>query len=480
LGYSVEEMMNIPLQNILTKASMEEATRTLAEELNNEKKGDVDPNRWRTLELDHVSKTGAVFPAEVNTSFLRRKTKGVVHGILGATRDIRERKKFESQLQTARKMEAIATLAGGVAHDLNNILTGITSYPEYLLLDLPEESPLRESLETIKRSGDKAVAIVQDLLTLSRRSAAVKEVLNINAIVSEYLNSPEYKMLLEYHPKTKVVCTFNQTIKCIQGSRVHILKVIMNMVSNAAEAMPDGGTIQIFTDNKPSTGSNGLPGNEEGQGQVVLKIADTGYGIALKDQQKIFEPFYTKKKMGRSGTGLGMAVVWGTVQDHAGTIEVDSRPGEGTTFTVFFPAVEGHERNIVSQTNLANIMGHGESVLVVDDVAEQREVAAKILRKLNYQVHVVASGEEALAYLQTQAVDLMLLDMIMDPGMDGLATYREALKINPQQKALLASSFSETGRVKAAMDLGAGGYIKKPYDIDIIGQGIRRELDRSG
>ncbi len=181
---------------------------------------------------------------------------------------------------------------------------------------------------------------------------------------------------------------------------------------------------------------------------AVLTVSDTGMGIPAENREKIFEPFYTKKTMGRSGTGLGLAIVWGTVKDHNGYIDVQTEVGEGTTFTLYFPVTR---EELIAQQQKAPIeryMGKGESVLVVDDIAEQREMAATILRGLGYQVRSVFSGEEAVEYLKGNKADILVLDMIMAPGIDGLETYRRVLEINPKQKAILVSGFSETERVK--------------------------------
>jgi len=477
LGYSVDEIMALPLQKILTPESMEKGVRLLAEELERERSENPDPDRSRTVELDHVPKAGPVFPAEVTSSFFR-DSNGRIVGILGVTRDTRERRKLETQLRTARKMEAIGTLAGGVAHDLNNILSGITSYPELLLMDLPEDSPLIEPIRTIQKSGEKAAAIVQDLLTLSRRGAAVKEVVNLNDVVTEYLKSLEFDSLCAYHQGVEMLWDLDPALGNVYASRVHLSKVVMNVVSNAAEAMPDGGVIRLRTKNEPGGENFSTKKGEENGRKVVLEISDTGHGIASQDLERIFEPFYTKKKMGRSGTGLGMAVVWGTVQDHDGTVEVDSELGAGTTFTVRLPAVDGLPTAERPHAPMKELMGRGEIVLVVDDVPEQREIASRVLRRLGYRVKTAASGEEAVAFLERETADLILLDMIMDPGMDGLTTYRRILENHPGQKAIPVSGFSETDQVREVLRLGAGRYVKKPYTLESIGRAVREELKR--
>jgi PAS domain S-box-containing protein len=436
----------------------------------------------KTLGHSGLRKDGTEFPMEFSLATWNTN-KGAFFTII--VRDISERKraeeeqrKLEALLQRARKMEAIGTLAGGVAHDLNNILAGLVSYPDLLLLEIPEDSPLRNPILTIQKSGEKAAAVVQDLLTLARGGFAVTEVVNLNDIISEYLKSPEHQRLISFHPGVNVSTDLEEDLLNILGSPVHLSKAIMNLVSNAAEAMPEGGEISISTENqyidRPITGYDYV---KEGD-YVVLKLFDTGVGISKKDRERIFEPFYTKKAMGRSGTGLGMTVVWGTVKDHKGYIDVKSAKGKGTTFTIYFPVTRKEVAKDKPLPSIEDYMGKGESVLVVDDVLEQREIAYRILKKLGYSVTFVSSGEEAIDYLKNNSADLLVLDMIMDPGIDGLETYKRILEFHPGQKALIVSGFSETKRVKEARRLGAGAYVKKPFLLRKIGLAVRDELER--
>jgi PAS domain S-box-containing protein len=293
----------------------------------------------------------------------------------GQVRDITERKlaekekkRLEVQLQRAQKMEAIGSLAGGVAHDLNNILSGIVSYPELLLMQIPEDSSLRKPILTMQESGKKAADIVQDLLTLARREVATTEVANLNDIILGYLKSPEHQKLKLYHSEVEVETDLEPNLLNVLGSPIHLSKTVMNLVSNAAEAMADSGKIAISTENRyidrPVWGYHDV---EEGD-YVTLTVSDSGIGIPSEEVDRIFEPFYTKKKMGRSGTGLGMAVVWGTVKDHNGYIDVQSSEGEGTTFTLYFPATRRQPVKVQSSLGVEDYIGSGQSILVVDDV----------------------------------------------------------------------------------------------------------------
>ena len=387
-------------------------------------------------------------------------------------------RQLEAKIKRSEKMEALGTLAGGVAHDLNNILSGIVGYPDLLLMQLPpEESALRDPIQTIKESGLKAAAIVQDLLTLARRGVASSQVVNLNHIIEDYLKSPEFDKLLVDYPHAKVESRLSPGLLNVSGSPIHLVKTVMNLVTNAAEAMPEGGVITIQTENvyvdRPIAGYDEI---REGD-YVVLTIADTGVGIAPEDKEKIFEPFYTKKVMGRSGTGLGMAVVWGTVKDHNGYINLESSKGKGARLTIYLPATD-REVFVSGNLNLQNLRGRGETVLVVDDIAEQRELARRMLTYLGYKASAATSGEHAATLLREHPCDLVLLDMIMEPGMDGLDTYRKILEFHPNQKALIASGYSETDRVREAQRLGAGTYLRKPYTVEMLAAAVREELDR--
>ncbi|MEA2102855.1 MAG: ATP-binding protein [Thermodesulfobacteriota bacterium] len=388
----------------------------------------------------------------------------------------KEKHSLELRLERAQKMEAIGTLAGGVAHDLNNILTGIVSYPDLLLMKIPDDSPLKRPLETIRHSGEKASAIVQDLLTLARRGISVSDPLNLNDIVNEYFSSPEFHALQRFHPDVVFKTMPESGLFNILGSRVHLSKSIMNMVTNAAEAMPEGGKVSVSTSNvslsRPIRGYTDISQGE----YVVLSIEDNGTGIPGKDIRHIFEPFYSKKAMGKSGTGLGMAVVWGTVQDHNGYIDLRSVEGKGTCIDIYLPKSTKNLQQKGSKNTLEDMQG-SETILIVDDEKDQRDIASSFLGSLGYRTHAVASGEDAIGYFRENRADLVVLDMIMNPGMDGLETYRGLLDINPGIRALIVSGFSESDRVKEALDIGKGAYVKKPYVMETLGMAVRSLLD---
>jgi PAS domain S-box-containing protein len=466
VGYPADELSKIPFVSLIHPEDKDMVLKRHRSRL----KGEKLPNSY-TFRI--INKDGVESWVQLNTVLITWEERPATLNFL---RDITSQIKLEAKLQQAQKMEAIGTLAGEVAHDLNNILSGLVSYPELILLDLPENSPLRKPITTIQESGQKAAAIVQDLLTLARRGVSVTKVVNLNQVILHYLASPEFRKLLSFHSGIKVELNLEPNLFNISGSPVHLSKTIMNLVSNSAEAMPDGGRIIISTDNRyidtPITAYESI---EEGD-YVTFTISDTGTGISTVEIDKIFEPFYTKKIMGRSGTGLGMAVVWGTVKDHDGFIDVQSTVGKGTVFTLYFPQTREKLDTNKTSVNIEDYKGNGESILVVDDIQEQREIASGMLRKMGYNVSLVASGEEAINYMKQKSADLLVLDMIMKPGIDGLETYQRILEMHPGQKAVIASGFSETNRVKQAQKIGAGAYIRKPYSLEKIGMAIKDAL----
>ena len=477
-GYSADELIGMSYKDIVDEQTADSIFTVFSRVYETRKSGKV-------IAFSAINKSGETKNVEISVSLIFDANTEPIR-FSGIARDIteriateREKRKLELKLQRSQKMESLGLLAGGVAHDLNNVLSGIVSYPELLLMDLPEESPLKKPLLAIQSSGQKAADIVMDLLALARRGVSVKEIVSLNDMVLDYLKSPEYQKLSTYHQNVRVQTKLQDNLLNIKGSPVHLRKSIMNLVSNAAEAQPSGGTISIVTYNryvdKPIKGYEDI---NEGD-FVVLEVRDDGIGISDEDLNRIFEPFYTKKVMGRSGTGLGMAVVWGTIQDHHAYLNIESSEGSGTTFYIYFPATREAKHAEKQAMPVEAYLGEGQTIVVVDDIEEQRELSQDLLTKLNYSVITLASGEDAVAHMRNHTADLILLDMIMDPGMDGLETYRQIRTIHPNQKVIIASGYSETYRVKEAQRLGAGEYLKKPYTIENLGLAVKRELDRA-
>lgn len=390
----------------------------------------------------------------------------------------KERRRLEEKLQRSQKMESLGLLAGGVAHDLNNVLAGLVSYPELILLDLPHDSELRKPIETIMESGNRAVAIVQELLTIARGVATSKKPVNLNKLITEYLKSPEQRQLEQHNPGITFKTNLDDNILYVNGSSVHLRKTLMNLVTNASEAIEQSGFVLISTTNRyldsPLKGYDDVKTGE----YAVLSISDDGAGISESDLNRIFEPFYSKKVMGRSGTGLGLAVVWNVVLEHDGYINVTSNCN-GTIFDLYFPLLREEISDNETVFPIEDLKGKGEKILVVDDNESQRLISCIMLEKLGYCAHKVSNGEAALEYLKRHKADLVILDMIMDPGINGKETYERIKKINPSQKAIIVSGFAETEDVKTTMNMGAGQFIKKPFTFQTLGISIKEELKKS-
>ncbi len=389
--------------------------------------------------------------------------------------DITDLKENQRNLVQAKKTETIGLMAGGVAHDLNNILSGIVSYPDLLLSQLSEESNLRQPIETIKKSGQRAAAVVADLLTITRGAISQKEVANINTLVKEYLTSPEGMQLKELYPEV-IISTELSTqplyCKCVP---MQIKKCLMNVIANAAEAIGSSGTVNISVAVDIPSSLLPLPKELEMSELLVITVSDNGPGISEEDIKHIFEPFYSRKVMGRSGTGLGLTIVWNTLKDHGGGILVESDK-RGTLFHLLLPVEHGLDLEAKSLSTVVEMQGNGEHILVVDDEQLQRDIASRMLSTLNYQITAVASGEEAMRLIKEQEFDLILLDMVMSPGINGRETFEQIVTLKPEQRAVIISGYSGSEDIDMARSLGVKESLLKPYTVKQLGETVKKAL----
>jgi|GEM_PF-2324184 len=381
------------------------------------------------------------------------------------------------KLERAERMESLGLLAGGVAHDLNNMLGPLVGYPELILRKLETDSPVRRQVERIGQSARDAAEVIQDLLTMSRRGRYQMVHLDFNDVVRAYLDSPSFLKLAEDRCEITLNVNLAPEALSIEGSAPHLGKLVMNLIVNAYEAMPDGGTLDIETRFQDLTESDVKDESFEPGRFVQFSVKDSGMGIQPQDIERIFEPYFSKKKMGTSGSGIGLAVVYGILKDHQGLHKIKSAPDQGTQFLMSFPESVEVSSEPEKDTEL---VGGSETVLIVDDVPEVREMGALLLSSLGYQVETASSGREAVAFLQHNDVGLVVLDMIMEDDFDGLDTFREIRSAKPEQKAIIVSGYAATDRVDEALSLGAGNYLRKPYSLEQIGRAVREELDRDG
>ncbi len=389
------------------------------------------------------------------------------------------RKLAESEKKLARtqKLEALGLLAGSVAHDLNNILSGIVSYPDLLLMypDLPQKH--RQIIETIRTSGLRAAAVVQDLLTVTRGVAVAKDTVQLNSVVEYFLASPECLEMIQKQSGVTVRSNLDDRQPSIRASGIHVEKALLNLFSNAIDAVRGraDGVITVRTQNlhvnRPLKRHEDIVVGE----YAVLSVSDNGPGISEEDMERIFEPFYAKKSLGRSGTGLGLTIVWNTMQDHNGYIDLQTG-ADGTRFSLYFPVNRETVKDQPARIPADQFRAQGRKILVVDDQEVQRLLVCEMLASLGFETASAASGEEAIAYLKTNPADLVILDMIMDPGINGRETYERIIQFRPGQKAIIASGYSLNDDVRAAQRMGAGAFLKKPYGLKELELAVRKEL----
>ena len=464
LGYDSDELPAMAVDQVHPTDFLPQAIDILEKQAEGTNRTSVD--------IPFQRKDGTSFEADIiSARFSVDEETSIIWFILDRT----ELKKLGEQLLRAQKMESIGLMAGGVAHDLNNILSGIINYPELMLHQLPEESALRAPLIAIQESGRRAATVVADLLTVARGAASTREPHDIHLLIEEYLNSPEFTTLQAEYGSLQCVSHLDAVQSIISCSPIHINKALMNLVTNSVEAS-DGNCDIIITTRNEEIHDTDISDDALAPGPyLVLSVKDNGEGISPTDLTHIFEPFYTKKVMGKSGTGLGLAVVWNTIQDHKGKIVVESDE-QGTLFQLYFPVSDKTPKHLEDPKKYDIKSQENEHLLVVDDEAQLRDIAKAIAKSLGYRVDAVASGEEAIEFVKQQAVDLIILDMLMEPGLNGKETYEKILEIYPKQKAIITSGYSKSDDVKTALRKGAGKYIKKPYTTQELGLAIKEAL----
>lgn len=468
-GYQEQELLGKQIFDVLLDGNSIR-TMTAADE----------PDTIGPFEARGIKKSGATFPVEIRVKRIdyhgRQVQVAAIRDVTANETALQQKILLMKKLTDAQRMESVGLMASSVAHDLNNILSGIITFPELLLMELGEDFKHREELLMIQEAGKRAAAVVNDLLTVSRGATCKKEVNDVNVMISNYLHSVEFKELANRFPRVRVSPFLEGKLQNIKCSAIHFSKSIMNLINNAAEAIQDKGHIIITSKNvRFDTPHQGYETITPGE-YVAVSVEDDGPGISAQDIQHIFNPFYSKKVMGRSGTGLGLVVVWNTVHDHGGFIDVISN-GKGSKFSLFFP-VERQEVLASSQSSpmISLCRGNGQKVLIVDDQPSQREIASRLLSRLGYQPHTANSGEEAIEFIKKTPVDLVILDMLMDPGINGCETYQQIIKHAPGQKAIITTGYSDTEDIAKAMDLGISQFIKKPYSIHEIAQALKLEI----
>ncbi len=466
LGYSEEDLVG---------RSIAEIDATVTEERWNDEIGNMHKNAFANVTSDFLRKDGSTFPVELFINYFEYNDEAYHFTFF---KDISRQQDMEKKLHRSLKMEAVGLMAGGVAHDLNNILSGLITYPEVVLMKMPADSPLREHIIQIRNAGLRAAEVVADMLTVTRGTAATRKVESLNTLVQELLESAEYQQILTNHKQLTCKTIFARDLLNISCSAMHIRKSILNLLFNAAEAVEGAGSVTLRTENryieKPVAANQFMKAGK----YVLLSVSDNGSGISEEDQEHIFEPFYSKKIMGKSGTGLGLTIVKNTVQDHDGDVTLKS-DSTGTTFSLFFPATRAKPEQAIQEATTVNYFGHGERILVIDDEALQRDIACQLLSSLGYNTKSCASGEEAVFLIEKESFDLVLLDMLMEPGINGRQCFEQMRAHKPDLKAIIVSGFSKSDEVKKALRQGASSFIRKPYTLHQLGEAINNILKDS-
>jgi len=417
-----------------------------------------------TTEIRLRKKDGAVIFASLDAVALSNDR------LMAFCTDITETKRLRELQSRGQRLETAGQIAGQVAHDFNNLLGPLIAYPEIIREELPDDHPAIPFLVDLEEAAQQIAEINQQLLTLGRRGHYNQDVFDLNDVVKQALRQ------LGSPPPTLVIeADLDEALLNIKGGRAQILRAVTNLLINSREATQDSGRITVRTENfykdDTDTGLSRVPRGE----YVKLTISDTGCGIPDEIKTRIFDPFFTTKSTDKKrGSGLGISVVDAVVRDHRGYIDMASTPDQGTSFYLYFPTT----REEPDSSSQDQVIGGSESVLMVDDDRVQREVCLTLLSGLGYQAEAVEGGEAAIRRLRERRFDLLILDMIMPPGIDGVETLKRALALNPAQKSVILSGFAESERVTAALKLGAGAFVKKPLTRRQLAKAVRSELDR--
>jgi two-component system, cell cycle sensor histidine kinase and response regulator CckA len=423
------------------------------------------------MEVEVVTTSGKQLWTEVRS--LMRVDESGRSLVLGTFQDITERKNLERQFAQAQKMEAIGTLAGGVAHDFNNILQVAFGYSEIILSDdhLPE--CYRADVQRINESAKRGADLIQRLLTFSRKTEITPQPLDLNARITDLR-----KMLERTLPKmVDIQLTQDVKLAKINADKIQVDQVLMNLAVNARDAMPEGGRLLFETSNVTLDEEDARSHLDIKPGpHVLLAVTDTGAGMDKETLEHIFEPFYTTKGVGE-GTGLGLAMVHGIVKRHGGHISCHSDLGKGTTFKIYFPAIITEEDEPQTPEK-PTPRGGSETILLVDDEVAILDLGTRILTKAGYKVITASNGKEALDTYRRRGgeIALILLDLMM-PEMGGKQCLEELLSLDPSVKVIIASGYSATGPTKDALVAGAKTFVNKPYDILQVLGVVRSTLD---
>lgn len=464
-GYTADEVIGMHINVFHTQEQLENWVIPF----NNKslEKGSHRDNLW------HVKKDGTSFPTLMSAFMLKNK-KGDPVAVIGIARDITEELKMENQLLQAQKMEVVGRLAGGIAHDLNNMLSPILGYAEIILAGMHENNPLFDNLSQIKKAAENARTLTQELLAFSRKQVLEMKVVDLAEVVASY------GKMLRRTIREDIAIQIRQNVSkgAVRVDVGQMGQILMNLAVNAQDAMSQGGTIIIEINDVIVDGTHTLPSQDMLPGEyVTMTFSDTGSGMNVKIMENIFEPFFTTKERGK-GTGLGLATVYGIVKQHGGHIVVYSEIGIGTTFKIYLPRVEGIPENLVTSKVITKIKEGTETVVIAEDNDAVRELAFDILTMSGYNVLTASNTDELLHSIQEYdgSIDLLLTDVIM-PGLNGPELYERLKGSYPVLKVIYMSGYTDDviahhGILEQGVD-----FIQKPFSVNILTDKLRKVLD---
>ncbi len=424
-----------------------------------------------TLEVDGLREDGTVFASEVRVSQVDLADGPAT---LAYVRDITERRAqearkaaLEAQLQQAQKLESVGRLAGGIAHDFNNLLTAMTGNLELIMMDLSAGDPMLAQLAEVRRATDSAAGLTRQLLAFSRKQIIEPRAMDLNALLGR-LEKMLRRLIGE---DLRLELALAPNLGCVRADPGQMEQILVNLAVNARDAMPDGGTLRIETTN----GQHSEAAGTDLARFVCVTVSDTGVGMTQEVKEHLFEPFFTTKDKDK-GTGLGLATVYGMVQQNGGRVEVDSTPGMGSRFRIMFPEVREKAQPERAST-VPEFQGQGETVLLVEDEVAVRDLARRFLGKLGYRVLEAGSGAEALAVARGHEgpIHLMLTDVVM-PGMSGRALAGQLKVLRPETKTLFTSGYTEDAIAHHGVLEDGLAFLGKPYNLKALGAKLRQVL----
>jgi signal transduction histidine kinase/ActR/RegA family two-component response regulator len=400
--------------------------------------------------------------------------KGKLVQIRGYLFDDTKRKILETQLLQAQKLESLGTLAGGIAHDFNNILGIIIGYASLLTREEPDPESVKNSAEAVVKASMRGAALVKQLLTFARKADTQLTLVKLNDIVSEIS-----KLLSETIAKTiEITLDLDKGLPAISADATQIHQVMLNLCVNARDAMPNGGTLTIVTQLQQSDAIRNKFPKAAAPQYIVLSVTDTGVGMDEKTRSRIFEPFFTTKEIGK-GTGLGLSVVFGILESHKGFVNVESEPGKGTTFYLYFPVPESMENKQAEAEIQKEIPRGTETILVVEDEEMLRELLKNILQSAGYTVLTAVDGQEAIDLFDQHRDDIQLvLSDLGLPRLSGYDVFRKMKLMKSDVRFILVSGFMESQTKTEMSKEGIKDFIQKPFSFNTVMLSIRTVLDQ--